>query len=741
MPRVPVIPSKSDSTSYWAAEPDSERAAANVSTRIKRYRDWLKESGRADRMVRGWQAFYGYAPGGDGDTSQTGQSGEQGEYVDVTTNDFATLVTQTAVMTTANKPAFKAIATNADSASMEQASFAQGLLEFYDKTHSITDRDYEVVMIGQVSSEGWEIQSWDASAGKNLTDFAPGEPTHEGDIRIRATTPFRVAYDPDAEDVDSLLWLAFKYRDNRFDLAQRIEARDPIAAEKLRSMSSAERDWSDGEDNFDLGSRGGASRDVSGDLVWVWEFRHLPSPSLPNGRLLKMVNSECVIFDSFEAVVDEATGEKSITDHGYPYSELHAYRFSPDVVIGSIAGHTPAFDLLGLQELRDTFATQMASAANAGGILNLWTQSGDKPELSSTVGGMNFLQSKTEPKPIQGIQLSPQVPAADEMVDRQMMRRMGQSDVSMGEVPKGMPGNLAALLEAKTVQYHSRGQASFAHVLERSRTGLLKILKRFAKTERVAVLGGKANGYKYKSWTAEDLSGVDRFTVESINPLTQTYAGKMDAAKELLDHGMIESPAQYLLLRETGRLEPMLESTEANLMSIRKEKEMLTEGIGLPPIDVRQSFQKGGPVFSDDGGQHIRPLIYDKHYLYIPEDLGVLAMPQARDNAKLVSAVTGVVEERVRLMKLVSPVMLALLKYPPEIVQAIMQERMPMLPPGGPDGTQPPKPGESSSTPPPKQPETPGLPAGAPRITAAKPPKDPITGVQQPSPIAGPQLP
>ncbi len=435
---------------------------------------------------------------------------------------------------------------------------------------------------------------------------------------------------------------------------------------------------------------------------------------------------------------DEA-GEKSTVDNGYPYSELHAYRYSPDGVIGSIAGHTPGFDLLGLQELKDTLATQTMSAANAGGITNLWTQTGDKPSVSSVVGAMNFIQSKTEPKPIKGVQLSPQVPEAMAMVDRQMMRRMGQSDVSMGEVPKGMPGNLAALLEAKTVQYHSRGQACLANMLERSRTGILKMLKRFAKTERVAVLGGEANGWEYESWSAKDISGVDRFVVESVSPLTQTYAGKLDAAKELLDHNLVNAK-QFLLLRETGRMEPLTESETANSMRIRKEQSMLRKGIGLAPVDALKSLQKGQPVFVDDKKPHIRPLITDKHWEDIPEDLAVAAMPSSRENGALISAVQGVVEERLRLLKLMDPVLLAVLKAPPEVVQAVMQAsmmNMGVMPPaaGAMDATKPPKPGESSSTAPSKLPETPGLPGGAPRIAAARPPKNPLTGEQAPSPI------
>jgi len=740
-------PSTSDPGRYWAAEPDSKRAAANALERIYRYRLWLRESGRAQKMTRGFAAYYGRSPTGDGDTSAITSSGKQGEWVDVTTNDYATLVTQVTVRTTANKPAFKAIATNGDVKSMEQASFAQGLLEYVERSHELYDVDHLTVKTGNICLEGWQIHGWNAGAGRNLTDFVTEAPTHEGDLEVGAFSPFRVAYDPDSESPDKLVWLAYKRRVNRFDLAAKLREKNPDVADKLTQMGSGATSpgalGSHPEDELDLSdwrSRHGASA----DLVWLWELRHLPTTALPNGRLLRFVDSECVVFDTFAPQLDGAgepqmlaDGLPAIVDNGYPYEELHAYRYTPDDVIGSIAGHAPAVDLLGLQECKDTLATQTMTAANAGGVSNMWVKTGGgKPTLAAVIGAMNFVESLAKPEPLEGPQLSAQVPEAAAFIDRQMMRRMGESETSMGEVPKGMPGNLAALLEAKTVQFNSRGQATYARMLERSRTGAMKLYQRFAKSDRVAVIGGTANDYKYEEWNSEKLAGFSRFVVESVNPLTQTFAGRDEAAKEMLERNMFESPQQYLLFRDTGRLEPMLESAQSELTSVRKEKELLQKGVGLPPVDPMQSFKTGKPVFVDDGQQHIRPLLYDKHWLYIPEDLGVLAMPSSRDNGAIVTAVTDVVQERIRLMKLIDPVILAVRGCPEAVMAQLMATKMPMgMPPAG----GPPPPGPSGSEKP-LQDEVAGLPAGAPRIAApkpAKPPPNPLTGEKPPSPVNG----
>lgn len=737
---------KPDSTKYWAASEDSGECVNGIKDRITRYREWLKESGRSQRMLRAWRAFYGYAPDGTGDTSMIRPSGEQGEFIDVTTNDYAILVRQTAVLTTANKPAFKAIATNSDYNSLAQAQFAQGLLEYYDKLHAIGDRDYEAVLVGLITSEGWQVQGWDASAGKSLTDFAEGQPTKDGDVQVFSLTPYDVVYDPDAHDTDSFQWIAFRRRFNRFDLAKTY----PEQADRLSHNfgGDSKSDWAD--EIFDLRSRNGYRRDTEPDLIWVWEFRHLPTPALPNGRLIKMVDNECILFDSIGKTKDES-GQVipgQVVDSGYPYTELHAYRLSPEVVVGSAAGHTAHFDLLSLQECLDTVATQAATAANAGGISNMWCGPGGAPTLSSVVGSMNFLTSQQKPERMEGPTLSAQVMEFESFLERRMMRIGGQSDVSMGEVPKGMPGNLAALLEAKSVQYHSRLQASYARMLERSRTGMLKLLKRFATTPRVAMLAGKSNTWAFKEWSSQDIAGIDRVIVESVNAMSQTYAGRRADAELLLQHGLVPNAQQYLTLVATGRIEPMLDAPEQNLMRIRQDVELLQKGIGLPPVDQAKSLVLGTPQFVDDGKPHIWPLISDTHWLDIPENLSVLSTPEARSNPEVTKAVLEVVQERMRLWKTCDPLLQQLNGCPANLVQGLPMMGPP-APGGGPGSTPagPPSPGSSTNTAPPhngspsgaKQPMTPGMPSGSEPIRAARPPQNPITGEHQPSPIVNGQ--
>lgn len=736
------------SLNYWAAERDSAKFVQSFCKKLKRYRDWLTTTGRAKRMVRMFRAFYGWAPDGWGDTSELQSSGEQGEWVDLTTNDLASLVQQTLAFTTANKPAFKANPSNRDFESIAQTEFAQGLLEHCERKMSLSEKDYDAALSAVLTSEGWEVWRWAAAAGRIISTDSDGRTTTEGDAECIVCTPFDVAFEPDAVSVEKFPWFGFADRANRHDLA----ALFPDIADALRSSSaSAEGD----EAILDLRSRSGAAlgSEQMEDMVSLWEVRHPPSPALPTGRLVIFVNSSAVLYDSMNyrqqvpvqlsaAVVDPVTGaelqpaqtemQEQVSDVGYPYphDDMLAYRIAPEKVLGAPAGHSGHFDLLSLQECMDTVATMAATAANAGGVTNLFAESGNDggPNLSynELAGGLNVISGPKKPEVLEGVQLDPQVVEFASFVEQLMRRRIGMNDAALGEPTKGMPAQLAALLQSQAVQFHNRFQASFRAMLERSRTGLLKLYKRFARTKRVADIGGKANSWQLRVWTAEDLSTVERVTVESVNPVLQTTAGKLSFADMLLERSLI-TPQQYMTLVDTGKLEAVWDYDTRNLARITREKELLQQGVGLPPVDPIASQQMGAPQFIDDGKPHIRPHVAQTHWLDIPEYLSVIATPEAMDRPELVKTVLDLVHYKLELWRQMDAGLLVLLKGPPPPPPgpAVM---MGMMGAGGPP------PGGGDTEGPSSEPPTAGPDKPIKKPNLPKPPPDPATGEQPPAP-------
>lgn len=631
---------------YWAALTDSTDLVSEVIKRINTYRDGLRNSDRSSKMVRSWRTLYGYGPDGNKTTSQITLGGESGEIAILPTNQYAALVQQVVTLATSSRPSYKAVAVNTDYRSLAEASFAEQLMDVVDRDLSLSEREKESLFYAVALSEGFGVLSWDPSTGETIgADPDTGRTIREGGIDVLALTPFDVAYDFSAMDMDKLTWCCFKRRVSRWDLAETYpEKRHEILNSDGR-VGSIAFEWLDGDQ---------LRKDDTKDYVDVWELRHLPTASCPNGRLVRFVDADTVLFDT--TATDE---EGQVLDRGYPYDSLHFESVAPMRMAGTPHAHTPFFDLIGLQEAADMVTTAMTSAINAGGMMNLYIQRGANIDVRQLTSGLNLIEGDGPPPvAIDGVKISPELPKFLELVIQFMRNRVAINDVVAGETPKNMPAQGMALQYAQAVQFNQSLQTSYNRFVERMRTGVVKLLKRFANTQRVAIITGKSKTWARKEFSKKDLMNVDRIMLEPVNPFSKTVAGRMQIAERLLEMGRI-SVDQYLTFLDTGQFRQTYEAEEANILRIQRDKEMLSEGVGLPPVNP----QTGD--FVDDGRQHVRPLITDTHWLDIPEYLSVLHSPEARDNPESVKAVLNAVHYKLDLWRQLDPALLAAMKGPP----------------------------------------------------------------------------
>ena len=612
-------------TVYFAVEPTPLKFINGAFDRIKRYQSYLTNSGRSRRMLKAWSTAYGYGPNGDKDTTAVRPGGEQGELTDMATNDFSTMKQHAMVLITQSKPAFKCIAANIDYKSMSQALLGDAILDDYDRRINVSEREYDTTDSGVLLSEGWLVQRWNQALGEQYgVNPTTGKVEYAGDVDLDTATPYDVAYDPDTLTFDSMTWIAIRRRSNKWDLA----ARYPDKAQDILRISNSAYGQPDGlffgalEFSKDFG------RET--DQVRYWEFRHLPSPACPKGRLAIFIDERTMLFDSM--------GEDG-QDAGYPYDpkDLHCYPFQPDHIAGRKDGHSGFFDLLSMQEFINVCVTIASSNINAGGVQNLYVKRGSNISVDQLGGGLNVLFGDSDPPmAIDGVKLSPEVMQFAGYCKNLMRERVGVSDIVMGNAEKGMPAQLAALLEAKAIQFASKAQSAYYKLIERNRTGIIKLLKRFASTKRIALIAGHANDWQVKEFTSKDLEGIHGISVEAVNPLMKTLAGRTQLADKLLEAGHVK-PDQYIAMLTTGRLEPLYENESANLMRIRKEKELLQRGIGIPayrlgPDGLPIVDLSGLPMLAEPVGEEIIPLSNDTHWLDISEASAVVAQPDARRN-------------------------------------------------------------------------------------------------------------
>lgn len=714
----------SDTLAYFAAEPDSEKAVAGVISRIKRYREQLRASGRLTRMRRNWYSAAGYGPNGDINTTAIQHGGAKGELMRINVNQFAALVNQTVVLTTSNKPATRAVAANSDFESQAQARTAEQLNEAYDRALNLAATEADAAFNMVLLSETVVIADWEKSVGRQVVADEHGNTKSEGDVRVYALTPWEYAVDPDVQDVASHTWVCWGRRVNKWDLAARYpNERDGI----LRADVGRGADRLDTSGDF-IDVRRQRSSETESDYVVVWELRHKRTPACPNGRMLLFLDDETVLADSIETV------EGEVRDYGYVFGDdLMATFAMPEKLPGTADGHTSFFDLCSLQEGLDLSASTMVSAINAGGLQNLYVNRGANIAVEQLSGALNvvYYDGEQMPEAKENVAINPAVSAWADMCVSWMRQRVAMNDVVMGEPNKGMPAQAMALLRAQAVEFHSRLQQAFERMVETNRTNILLLLKKFANTERVALIAGKSSRWALKYFTADDISKVQRFVVEPVNPVLRTLAGKVAFAQPLFDTGQINSQ-EYLQLVQTGRMEPIYEFESANQARVQQEKEMLMEGTGLPPIQMAPNPMTGmvEPVLGPDGfpvfvdppvepgkppPRFIRPLINDTHWIDIREAQAVLAMPDARNNPKVTQAVLSVVDLRMKMWRAMDPAIIMLLKgpMPPPLMSPEMAQSMAPPPAeGSSSGTDSPLPGARS--------------ASGPRLP--EPPPNPLTG-------------
>lgn len=667
---------------YFARIEDSQECVSDIISRIRDHRQQMRYLGLTRRILRSWNAYYGFGPNADLDTSFISSAGASGEALKVSVNHYHNLATKTLTLITSNRPATQAIATNNDSESLGQAKFAESLNDYYDRSLDLTQIEQNAARDMILLGESWVVQDWEFGDGEVVMVDDNGNPVTNGDVRVYNLTPFDVAHQLRAANVDTLEWIVFRRKVSRWELA----AQYPEMEDEIISFSQSSTEFNDlYNTDFEFMGRSVTGLIENEDMVYLWEFRHRNTRACPNGRLIKFLDSKTVLYDTVKRVeghleekeivdldgkTDKVTNwvDSTYVDEGYPYhNELFAYSSAPERIIGTTFGTTPFFDLLSLQEGCDLVTSIMASSISAGGLQNIYVKNGEKVNAVQLTGGLNVVYyDEVKPEAQANLAIPAAVPQFQDRLRGYMQELVAQNEVTAGNPSAGMPAQGMALLRAEAVEFHSSLQKAYETLIERNRTGILKLLQIFGDTDRVATIAGKSNSWAKKDFNKQDIAGFTRFVVEPINPATKTLAGKIALAQPLLQGGSI-TPQQYMQIFTTGRIDPVTALSGATQAKIEREKELLQRGIGLPPFlrdanGAAKLDSSGLPMFdprSANDPNFVRPMITDNFSAALPEYISVLSTPESRSDAKMVDAVTKVITYCMQLWEAQPPTLTA----------------------------------------------------------------------------------
>lgn len=649
-------------TIYFAAKPAKDTAEICLQ-RAQSFYNLLTSNAYLEKLQNMWRMYHGAYQTDMGVGHRIQFTGEQGELVHMPVNHFRNLAQHIYVMITSNRPIMEPRAINTDYKSLAQTYLAKGILEYYMREKHLEDALKKAVEMSIVLGSGFVKLDWNATGG-NTFDADPdtGEIDYEGEMEFTNLSPFDVVVDGTKETWNND-WILCRTFQNRFNLmAKYPELADQIRAIPPKSMSSVYRLASFTNDDT--------------DDIPVYEFYHKRNEAMPDGRYLLFLDTDCILLDT-----------------KMPYRQIPIFRIVPSEIMGTPYGYSPMFDIYPIQEMMNATYSAIATNQNAFAVQNVFIKRGSDIVFSNIDGAMNIIEANEPPQALNLTQTPEEVFNYLNVLVQAAETISGVNSVARGNPEASLKsGTALALVQSMALQFTSGLQQSYVQLIEDVGSSLIHILKDFATTPKFVALVGKNNRPFIKEFVGEDIAAINRVVVDVGNPLSQTIAGRVQMAEQLMQMNLIKTPQQYFSVMDTGRLDSMYEGTMDDLLCIKSENEKLMEG------------------------QPVRATMLDLHKMHIIEHRAVLSDPDVRNspNDALVNNTLDHIQQHIDFLRNTDPALLALIGETPLAPQG--------QPPGGPPQ------GPGGPPPPPQQPPQQG---GRPMVAHGLPQsKDMIAGIQ-----------
>ncbi len=593
---------------YWCSVPTNE-IADEIIDRVHDYYEFLTYTGRLDLYRRSY-AYY-YRPRLTG--GQLNSTGQQGELTSISVNHYRNLLLHLESMTTQQRAAFEPRATNTDVKSQAQVILATGLLDYYMREKRLERNIKQAVKDCLIFAEGFVAAEWDPTSGEAYGKTETGATIYQGDMKYTNYIPLDVIRDFTKTTANQDDWFILRDFQNKYTLA----AKYPDLADEILD---------DSIDMLEVVSTTTLNKLAleESDNTVVYRLIHKPTPAMPQGRYVTCLDNGTVMMDG-----------------PIPYKETHVYRITPDEETGTIFGFTVGYDLLSMQEAIDILYSTAVTNQATFGVQNLLVPKGHDLSTSQMAGGLNVMEYDPVIGPPTALNLTSTAPEIFNFMG--MLEHLMETISGVNSVARGNPeaslksGAALALVQSMAIQFSMNLQQSYAQLVEDLGTGTIHILQDFAAVPRVAAITGKSNRPLMKEFKGSDLADINRVMVDLGNPMTRTTAGKVNLADALLEKNMIENPDQYIQVVTTGRLEPIIEGKQAELLLIKAENENLADGKPQPVVAT------------------------DQHAQHILEHKTVLASPEARVDQKILSATLDHIQQHITALQTTDPQLLALI--------------------------------------------------------------------------------
>lgn len=660
-------PMPTSSTEYYWTKPTTE-CVNDLWDRIEEYYNEMRRTGRLALYRNSFTNFYA----GWIYRASMYKSGEMGELTRSFWNHERNIMQHIKSKVTQDKIAYKAQVTNSDAKSAQMRELADGLMEFitisdeYDLGRKLDQSVEDSGVFGESSI----VALWNKSKGPA---FMPG--VAEGDIEYHNVTPLDLVINTCLQERSHVQWKIWRRWMNKYDLA----AMYPESADSVKLLSDSESTY---------GTKLVTLIHHDNETIPVFYAFHDDTPAVPGGRFIMFADPTTIFEDS---TLDEA-GYSDEKGQGF----IPIYDNIPSTMAGSPFGYTVAFDIIPLQQELN----ELISAVTTNNI-NFATQcvmapKGSNLHYQSLATGMTFIEwdpkmgPNSKPEPLNLLHSAPETYQLIDKLIQNMEVLAGVSALDRGVPDQSITsGQYAALITTNSVIFQAPLQRAYAGLCEKVATGTLRILKKNMKSDRVTQIVGANNVNAARVWGPDQLSGITGITVQTINPMLQTPAGKMQLADVLMKSGLIKDPQQYIGVYTDGDLPQLYHRQETQLILVKAENEALLKG------------------------QELTPAITDNHVMHILEHTANIDTVEARINPNDPSVVATLnhIMAHINMLTTINPILAGIIGDP-------------SLPPGMPSQLQLP--------PPPPAPANAGAPQPTPGAGSAGRPAPAVQQTRQP---------
>ena len=581
---------------YFARLPSSECAQRCIELADAYYLEALR-SGRLSLYRTSYYDYYeSFIVRG-----QLYRKGAQGEQVGITINNYHNLIKHRVTMACQQRLAYEPQAVDGSHSAMEQIRLAKGLLNLYTERPDIDiDGTYrQATVYSQLFAESYVAALWDETKGKPVamdTDTETLVP--EGDVVLSIHDPLDVVRDIYRSNSKKDQWYILKEECNKVDLAvQYPQFEKDIMADSMDAIYKDRQIY--------------PCYSPLSDIIWKWTLFHDRTIAVPQGRMLVYISDRLVLADG--PLPEE-------------YDGIPVHRMASEDLAGSPWGYTDSWDVLPIcNAITRLHSTVLTNNVTFGLQHIIGPNDGNVTEAQLGIGltYIGYDASKGPNYKIEALQLTKSAPETYEYINTLTQTAgtlMGINEVTRGNpdlVLKGAQSGAAlALMSTQSVQFNSDLGKAYESLAERVGTAIIKMLaKRSVVPRQGRMLGMSGKPYS-KSFQGSDLSMIDKVTVRTGNPLAQTTSGRLQIADSLLQGGFIKNRQDYMMVLETGSLDPLLESYDMEISLIKDENDAMGQG---PIPDA---------------------IVFDNHVDHIAEHKTLLASVEARKNPALIQTVT-----------------------------------------------------------------------------------------------------